>query len=185
MEQLLIDKNAATENIHDNIHLGAMDLIKNPTSRKRFGANTIPFVIYIDVKEGVFYKLQSDEVDRASLRQFLEEVKDEKEGDAVKSSYISKLSIPPTPSFQQYLWDFMDAIEVVKSAIRTAIGKGLFNLFYFIGIWFAFVCTVGGVMRCYLCFEGLLTDPNYLWNMVLPYYLTTGISNVENRNRGE
>lgn len=49
----------------------------------------------------------------------------------------------------------------ITDELRDGINKGLFNVGKFLIVWIVFMCTIGGVMRCYLCCNTMWTDSNY------------------------
>mmetsp|Transcript_47885 Transcript_47885/g.101748 ORF Transcript_47885/g.101748 Transcript_47885/m.101748 type:complete len:200 (-) Transcript_47885:425-1024(-) len=91
---------------------------------------------------------------RSLLRTENKKLQEEGEGD--------KIQILPTAHLLGQIW----IPNPIRGDLREGINKGLFNVLIVFIIWFAFMCSIGGAMRCYLCCETMRTDPNYtLWSL--------------------
>ena len=180
MELLLFDENEQL-NKDGNLRLGSIDATKNLSSRKRFGIHEIPTVIYIDNDEGIFYTLHSHIVDRTALIQFLLKIetidRNDEGGRDGKLGNIEGIPIPPAPGLLQRTLDFIDA---VNDNVRAALGRGLYSVGFMVVVWFVIIGTIGGVMRCYLCWERVFTERNYLWNTFVYNSLGVESMNVGN-----
>mmetsp|Transcript_15891 Transcript_15891/g.33239 ORF Transcript_15891/g.33239 Transcript_15891/m.33239 type:complete len:268 (-) Transcript_15891:461-1264(-) len=156
---------------YGNFHLGSMDYIKNRKTRNMLVIKSIPSIVYVDTEHDVYYKLSSDNyhpINTTSVTNFLQEVqKNEHDSGEGEVGKFEKIPLPPFPTLAHHFWSFLDAVEALKAMVRMAIGRGFYSVFLVIVVWFAFICTVGGVMRCYLCGEAAYHQMRYLWRSVV------------------
>mmetsp|Transcript_3832 Transcript_3832/g.8621 ORF Transcript_3832/g.8621 Transcript_3832/m.8621 type:complete len:206 (+) Transcript_3832:164-781(+) len=93
---------------------------------------------------------------RSLLRTGNENAEEEDEGDKMHPNML------PVPQLLNQRWYPNPWYSnPINEKVGEGISKGLSSVGIFFIVWFACMCTIGGIMRCYLCCGTMWTDSNY------------------------
>jgi len=72
----------------------------------------------------------------------------------MKTSKETTIPAVVTSPLNQQIW-------IGPTKFNEAIEKGLSNVLKFLMGWFIFMCVVGTIMRCFLCYDTMQSERNY------------------------
>lgn len=93
---------------------------------------------------------------RTLLRTGKENAEEEDGGDKI---HLNKLPAPHLLNQRWYPNPFHS--NPINEKFGEGISKGLSGVGMFFIVWFACMCAIGGIMRCYLCCGTMWTESNY------------------------